>query len=130
MAAVSSSTLLIAPIPAAVSTAVPAPRGLEKTAASGRTATDPQTQPAVTAQDETPSSPVLEEALAKLNQSMQAWATRLNFVADKEAQRIVIRIIDSDSGEVIKTIPSEAVLHAARLLNNQTGAAATIAAQA
>ncbi|WP_420177646.1 flagellar protein FlaG [Kerstersia gyiorum] len=130
MAAVSSSTLLIAPIPAAVFTAVPAPRGLEKTAASGRTATDPQTQPAVTAQDETPSSPVLEEALAKLNQSMQAWATRLNFVADKEAQRIVIRIIDSDSGEVIKTIPSEAVLHAARLLNNQTGAAATIAAQA
>ncbi|CAK7029633.1 MAG: hypothetical protein KER_01208 [Kerstersia gyiorum] len=130
MAAVSSSTLLIAPIPAAVSTAVPAPRGLERTAASGRTATDPQTQPAVTAQDETPSSPVLEEALAKLNQSMQAWATRLNFVADKEAQRIVIRIIDSDSGEVIKTIPSEAVLHAARLLNNQTGAAATIAAQA
>ncbi|AZV92953.1 hypothetical protein CBF45_03775 [Bordetella sp. J329] len=130
MAAVSSSTLLIAPIPAAVSTAVPAPRGLEKTAASGRTATDPQTQPAVTAQDETPSSPVLEEALAKLNQSMQAWATRLNFVADKEAQRIVIRIIDSDSGEVIKTIPSEAVLHAARLLNNQTGTAATIAAQA
>lgn len=130
MAAVSSSTLLIAPIPAAVSTAVPAPRGLERTAASSRTATDPQTQPAVTAQDETPSSPVLEEALAKLNQSMQAWATRLNFVADKEAQRIVIRIIDSDSGEVIKTIPSEAVLHAARLLNNQTGAAATIAAQA
>ncbi|MCP1633309.1 flagellar protein FlaG [Kerstersia gyiorum] len=130
MAAVSSSTLLIAPIPAAVSTAVPAPRGLEKTAASGRTATDPQTQPAVTAPDETPSSPVLEEALSKLNQSMQAWATRLNFVADKEAQRIVIRIIDSDSGEVIKTIPSEAVLHAARLLNNQTGAAATIAAQA
>ncbi|WP_416054375.1 flagellar protein FlaG [Kerstersia gyiorum] len=54
----------------------------------------------------------------------------MNFVADKEAQRIVIRIIDSDSGEVIKTIPSEAVLHAARLLNNQTGAAATIAAQA
>ncbi|CAM4302938.1 flagellar protein FlaG [Kerstersia similis] len=129
MAAVIPTASLItatamAPAAAPVSAAVPeTPGGLARSPSQ-------EQAPVPAAQETSAASPALDAALAKLNQSMQAWGTRLSFVADQDAHRIVIRIIDSDSGEVIKTIPSEAVLHAARLLKDETGAASTLTAQA
>lgn len=56
----------------------------------------------------------VEKALEALNASMQAWSTGLRFEVDDEAQRIVVSIVDRQSGEVLRTIPSEAVIRIAK----------------
>ena len=58
----------------------------------------------------------LEKALESVNSSLQAWSTGLRFEMDEDAQRLVVSIIDSDSGDVVRTIPSDAVLRVAKLI--------------
>jgi len=58
----------------------------------------------------------IDKTLEQLNQSMQAWATGMRFDIDDDAQRIVVSIIDSNSGEVLRTVPSEAVLRVAKMI--------------
>lgn len=72
----------------------------------------------------------LETAIQELNRSMQAWSTQLRFEADRDAQRVIIRIVDTESGEVIKTIPAESVIQAARLIAPSGSEADGLQAQA
>lgn len=58
----------------------------------------------------------LDKALETLNQDMQAWSTGLRFDIDPDTQRIVLSIVDNDSGEVIRTVPSEAVMAVAKMI--------------
>ena len=58
----------------------------------------------------------LEKALESVNNSLQAWSTGLRFEMDEDAQRLVVSIIDSDSGDVVRTIPSDAVLRVAKMI--------------
>ncbi|HLR78925.1 MAG TPA: flagellar protein FlaG [Burkholderiaceae bacterium] len=60
--------------------------------------------------------PSLDKTLEQLNESMQAWATGMRFDVDEEAQRIVVSIVDSSTGEVLRTVPSEAVLRVAKMI--------------
>jgi len=65
----------------------------------------------------------LDKALREINQSMQAWSTSLQFEVDPEAQRLVVSILDSQTGEVLRTIPSEAVIRVAKMIVNLQGQA-------
>lgn len=65
----------------------------------------------------------IDKTLEQLNQSMQAWATGMRFDIDDDAQRIVVSIIDSNSGEVLRTVPSEAVLRVAKMIVQLQGKA-------
>ncbi|HRO20873.1 MAG TPA: flagellar protein FlaG [Alcaligenes phenolicus] len=58
----------------------------------------------------------LDESLENLNASMEAWATGMRFDMDEDAQRLVVSIIDSNTGEVLRTVPSEAVIQVARMI--------------
>lgn len=58
----------------------------------------------------------LDKALDQLNRSMQAWATQLRFEQNKDANRLVVTIVDAETGEVLKTIPSDAVIRAAKMI--------------
>jgi len=58
----------------------------------------------------------LDKVLEDLNNSMRAWATGMRFDVDPEAQRIVVSIVDSTSGEVLRTVPSEAVIRIAKMI--------------
>ena len=58
----------------------------------------------------------LEQAIEQLNSEMQAWSTGMRFEVDDDAQRVVISIIDSASGEVLRTVPSEAVVRVAKMI--------------
>jgi flagellar protein FlaG len=55
-------------------------------------------------------------SLNELNANMQAWATGLRFEIDPDAHRLVVSIIDSHSGEVLRTVPSEAVIRVAKMI--------------
>lgn len=58
----------------------------------------------------------LDDTIKELNQRMQAWSTGLRFSVDEEAQRVVVSLVDTASGEVIRTVPSDAVLKVAKMI--------------
>jgi flagellar protein FlaG len=58
----------------------------------------------------------LEKALESVNDSLKAWSTGMRFEMDEDAQRLVVSIVDSNTGEVLRTIPSEAVLRVAKMI--------------
>jgi flagellar protein FlaG len=61
------------------------------------------------------------DALEKVNESLRSWRTGMRFEMDDEAQRLVVSIIDAESGEVIRKVPSEAVLKVARAIVQMQG---------
>lgn len=101
------------------STAVAAVGDAEKSSA-GDSATSNQGQnPANTGAEA--SSQTLEGALEELNRGMQAWSTQLQFEVDPEIQRLVVSVLDSETGDTIRTIPSEAVLRMAKIIVSLQG---------
>lgn len=64
----------------------------------------------------------LEKALESVNDSLKAWSTGVRFEMDKDAQQLVVSIVDNASGDVIKTIPSEAMLRIAKMIVQLQGA--------
>jgi flagellar protein FlaG len=65
----------------------------------------------------------LRSAVDTLNRSMQAWSTHLRFEIDEDSTDLTVHVVDSETGEVIKSIPAESVIEAAaevsrQLLNN------------
>jgi len=69
----------------------------------------------------------LEEAIQRLNEQMKQNAQNLNFSIDELANRTVITVKNTETGEVVRQIPNETVLKVAHniekikgLLHNQT----------
>lgn len=58
----------------------------------------------------------LEKALQLVNNNLKAWSTGMRFDLDAEAQRVVVSIIDSETGEVLRTVPSDAVIRVAKMI--------------
>ncbi|MER1966546.1 flagellar protein FlaG [Castellaniella sp. GW247-6E4] len=66
--------------------------------------------------------PPMEKALDSVNRSLEAWSTGMRFEMDEDAQRLVVSIIDSATGEVLRTVPSDAVLRVAKMIVQLQGA--------
>ena len=49
---------------------------------------------------------------------MKAWSTQLQFEVDPDVHQIVVSVVDSESGKVLRTIPSEAVIKIAKMIVN------------
>ncbi len=70
----------------------------------------------------TPGNPnSLEKALEDVNNNMKAWATGMRFDVDPDANRVVVSIIDSATGEVLRTVPSDAVVRVAKMIVQMQG---------
>lgn len=80
-------------------------------ARNGGSATNNPANPNVSQQPDN-----LQDALDNINQGMQAWSTGMRFDIDQEAQRLVVSIVDSNSGEVLRTVPNEAVIRIAKMI--------------
>lgn len=61
-------------------------------------------------------SPPLDRALEDVNSSLKAWSTGMRFDIDPEAQRVVVSLIDNETGEVLRTVPSDAVIRIAKMI--------------
>src|SRR5690554_3416126 len=55
-------------------------------------------------------------AFEEINAAMEAWATGMRFELDEDTQQVVVSIIDTQSGDVLRQIPSEEVLHVAKMI--------------
>lgn len=65
----------------------------------------------------------LDRMLNHINDSMTAWSTGMRFDVDDDAQRVVVSIVDSKTGDVIRTVPSDAVIKIAKMITKLQGAA-------
>jgi len=63
-----------------------------------------------------PGDQALEQALREINHSLRGWSTSLQFEVDSDTSRVLVRVIDTETGEVIRQIPSEEVLHMSKEL--------------
>ncbi|MYN11666.1 hypothetical protein GSY71_00640 [Pusillimonas sp. TS35] len=63
----------------------------------------------------------LDKALEAVNNHMQAWSTGMRFDIDPDTDRVVVSIIDSESGDVLRTVPTEAVIRVAKMIAQLQG---------
>jgi len=63
----------------------------------------------------------LTEAVDKINEMMQQGKQMLTFQLDDDSGRMVVRVIDSQSKEVVRQIPSEETLNFAKYVDGLVG---------
>jgi len=76
-----------------------------------------------TGQDVPPaaSSVEVKQAVSRLNNYVQSLRRDLQFRVDEATDRVVVTVINSESGEVIRQIPSEEVMAVAHSLEQAQG---------
>ncbi len=52
----------------------------------------------------------LDQAVERLNQFAQTVQRKLEFSVDEQSGKAVIKVIDKESGEMVRSIPSEEIL--------------------
>lgn len=68
-----------------------------------------------------PEGRAVEEAVVRLNATMQALSIRLKFERHEAAGQFMVRVIEEDSGEVIREIPPERTLDMVAYLKRVAG---------
>jgi flagellar protein FlaG len=63
----------------------------------------------------------MEELSQAIRETLNVQDVKLNFSVDRSTGQVVIRIIDGESGEVIREIPPEELLSLAREMEELTG---------
>ena len=63
----------------------------------------------------------LDTAIEQLNNKLKPWSTGVRFDVDPDTQRLIVSLVDSESGDVIRTVPSEAVLQISRMITECQG---------
>ncbi|AJE02410.1 flagellar protein FlaG [Geobacter pickeringii] len=63
----------------------------------------------------------LKKAAEKINEFIESMATDLQFSFDKDADRMVVKVLSRKDGEVIRQIPSREALEIAKALDTLTG---------
>ena len=63
----------------------------------------------------------LDEAIETLNAAVKESPTALSFSRDDSSNRFVVQVTDTETGEVIRNLPGEAVLRVARQLESLKG---------
>jgi len=53
----------------------------------------------------------LAEAVSQVNRTMEIYRTELRFILDEESKEIMVKVINAETGEVIREIPPEWVLN-------------------
>jgi flagellar protein FlaG len=94
-----------------------APRGEAATAADGSAPV-----PAAPAQQTAPPDPQqIQNAVEKLKMALPSKANALQFSLDDQTGKTVVRVVDSETGELIRQIPSEELMEIARALDKMQG---------
>lgn len=63
----------------------------------------------------------LEQALSRVRAVFQTADSRLEFTVDPDLDRVVVKVMDGDSGTVIRQIPQQEVIDLAKRLETPTG---------
>ena len=99
----------------------PASRAAASAAASAASpaAAPTVTATAVTGKEATGSTDELKDAVGKLNESPHGQS--LEFSIDEDSKRTIVKVIDVDTREVVRQMPSEEALRIAKSLDKASG---------
>jgi len=61
------------------------------------------------------------EAVREINTSLQSRSVGLQFELDEDTDKMIVKVVDRTSGEVIRQIPSEEVVRIAKVLGKAPG---------
>ncbi len=73
------------------------------------------------AQAEASAPSALEEAVRNLNASLAERSVGVRFELDADTDRMVVKVVDRASGELIRQMPTEEVLRLAKVLGQAAG---------
>lgn len=80
-----------------------------------------ETRNPVTAAEAAPAQAEVYEALKTINKTVQAMAPSLEFSIDADSKRTVVKVVDMDTKEVIRQMPSVEALEIAKALDRLQG---------
>jgi flagellar protein FlaG len=63
----------------------------------------------------------VEGVVTRLQETLQHVAPRIELSVDKELNQVIVRVLDKESGELIRQIPSEEVLELDRFFADLSG---------
>lgn len=114
-----------APAPARTGQAQPA----AVAAAAAPKELSPQQQAAVAAISEKPKLSIdlaamqkrLDQAIENLNNQLQSSQTKLGFSIDSETDIVMVKVINKETGELVRQIPAEAVVRLAAKMDDLKG---------
>lgn len=86
--------------------------GLQKKAVAGASALEKQT--AATQEN-------VDQAVQQVNDMLQTLSQKLEFSVDKDTDAFVVKVVDKDTKELIRQIPSEEMLELAKALDKLQG---------
>jgi flagellar protein FlaG len=65
--------------------------------------------------------PQVEAAVREVNASLQSRSVGLQFEVDQDTDKLIVKVVDRASGEVIRQIPTEEVVRIAKVLGKAPG---------
>ncbi|TFV94000.1 flagellar protein FlaG, partial [Oxalobacteraceae bacterium OM1] len=68
-----------------------------------------------------PNSAQIAQAIKNLNKAMESLSRGLEFSIDDQTDRTVVKVVDTQTKEVIRQIPTEETLEISRALDQATG---------
>jgi len=78
--------------------------------------------PAQPVQQAAPSDPQqIQQAVEKIQMALSSKASALQFSLDDQTGKTVVRVVDRETGELIRQIPSEELMEIARALDKMQG---------
>jgi flagellar protein FlaG len=80
-----------------------------------------QTAVAVEQPKAAPDPAQVTQALKSINKAMQNLSQGLEFTLDQDTHRTIIKVVDRDTRELIRQIPTEEVLEIAKALDHAQG---------
>jgi flagellar protein FlaG len=93
--------------------------------ASVRTVAAPAPVPAVSAAAQAPSNAArpeaVKEAVATANDAMKSIKSELEFSVDNATGKTIVRVVDGETGEVIRQMPSKEMIEIAKALDRLQG---------
>lgn len=63
----------------------------------------------------------VDQAVQQINETLQAFSQKLEFSVDKDTEAFVVKVVDKETREVIRQIPSEEMLNLAKALDKLQG---------
>lgn len=63
----------------------------------------------------------LEAVMAQVNTELQSMGSSLKFTVDETSDRRLVKVVDTETGETIRQMPSKEMLAIARALENRQG---------
>lgn len=110
-------------IPATAVTTAPSREAVPSSVGSRRSASVPG-EPGTTVQAGKKTAPGQVQgraALAEINQTLRMASIGVQFEFDKEADTMIVKVVDVESGELIRQMPSEEVVRISRALGRLQG---------